>query len=105
MRIGSLLLTVTLAACTGASSTGIAEMSCPTDSTLTYASFGDAFIRDNCLSCHSHEKPRLSTQAQVQTNASAILEAAVYTDAMPEKASLSLAERERLGEWLSCGAP
>ncbi|NVB83862.1 MAG: hypothetical protein HOV81_36140 [Kofleriaceae bacterium] len=105
MKIWSVLVAFALAGCTGASSTGITEKPCPTDSTLTYASFGQSFIQDNCLECHAHERPILSTQAQVKANASSILEEAVYTDAMPEKGSMSLAEREMLGEWLSCGAP
>jgi uncharacterized membrane protein len=95
-----------LGACGSASSTGISPITCPTDSTLTYANFGSTFINDNCLSCHaSKEKPTLSTAAQVQANRALILQEAVYTDAMPEDASMALAEREMLGEWLACGAP
>jgi hypothetical protein len=41
----------------------------------------------------------------VQANAAAILDVAVYTDAMPSDANMALAERELLGEWLACGAP
>jgi uncharacterized membrane protein len=102
-----LALACFLVACTsGAESTGIEPMSCDPASTLTYANFGAAFIRDNCLSCHdSKESPRLITQAAVQANASDILQEAVYTKAMPEDADISLAEREMLGNWLACGAP
>ena len=95
-----------MSACTSASSTGISTATCPTDSTLTYENFGSAFISDNCLSCHaSREQPTLSTQTQIQTNRARILQNAVYTDAMPQDASMALAERQLLGEWLACGAP
>ena len=95
-----------LAACTTVSSTGIATETCPTDSTLTYASFGASFISDNCLSCHATQQhPALSTQAEVQANSSDILQNAVYTNAMPENADMSLDDRQLLGEWLACGAP
>ncbi|HEY4239100.1 MAG TPA: hypothetical protein VGM88_04765 [Kofleriaceae bacterium] len=100
------LLYLALAGCTSAASTGIATVSCPTDSTLTYTNFGEAFVSDNCLSCHaSRENPRLGTQAEIQSNSSRILEAAVYTDAMPQNTSMDVSERELLGEWLACGAP
>jgi uncharacterized membrane protein len=101
------VLLVALAACTGgASSTGIAQVSCPTDSTLSYANFGQDFMATNCLSCHAtKERPFLSTQAEVKANASKILQEAVYTDAMPQDSNMDNAEREMLGEWLACGAP
>lgn len=95
-----------LSACTTAESTGIANVSCPTDSTLTYTNFGAAFMTNYCLSCHtSKESPKLATQAQIQSHVSSILQEAVYTTAMPEDADLTTAEREQLGEWLACGAP
>lgn len=100
------LVLATLAACTTAESTGIATVSCPTDSTLTYANFGASFMTTYCLSCHqTKENPKLGTQALIQSHASSILQEAVYTTAMPEDADLTTAEREQLGEWLACGAP
>lgn len=110
MQFRSLLVTCTfslLAACTssGGTSTGIAELSCPPDSTLTYANFGQAMIDSQCMSCHDTKSPKLGTQAQIQSRAKQILDAAVYTDAMPEDGAMSLEERQLLGEWLACGAP
>jgi uncharacterized membrane protein len=100
------LFALTLLGCTTSSSTGISTVTCPTDSTLTYTNFGSAFISNNCLSCHANqESPKLSTRAQVQANASRILEAAVYSDAMPEDAAMTVETRQQLGEWLACGAP
>ena len=101
-----IVLCLLATACTSASSTGIAPATCPTGSALTYANFGSSFVSTNCLSCHaSRENPRLATQAQIQSNKAAILQNAVYTDAMPQDADLTTAERQMLGEWLACGAP
>lgn len=95
-----------LAACGGSSSTGITAVACGSDSTLTYANFGSAFMANNCLSCHAaRANPRLSTQTEVQSQTARILQAAVYTEAMPQGTAISLDERNLLGEWLACGAP
>jgi uncharacterized membrane protein len=94
------------AGCTpGAASTGIPELSCPPDSTLTYANFGQDVITTRCMSCHDEQSPQLETQAQVKTRAGQILDLAVYTSAMPLDAEMPLDERRMLGEWLVCGAP
>ena len=103
----ALLCLAVLSACTD-TSTGLtaADITCPSDSTLTYASFGSSFMSDNCLSCHAaKERPILTSQAAIVANKSAILSAAVMSTAMPQGGSLSTAERKLLGEWLSCGAP
>ncbi|HEU0029840.1 MAG TPA: hypothetical protein VFQ53_04345 [Kofleriaceae bacterium] len=99
-----------LTACTssGADSTGItaSSLTCPPDSTLTYASFGQDFITANCLSCHgSKASPRLDTQAEIQAARARILDQAVFTTAMPQDTDIDIAERQLLGEWLTCGAP
>ena len=106
IRIGLFAALVT--ACTSSSSTGIiaSDLSCPSDSTLTYENFGATFLTENCLSCHaSKQTPTLTTQAAVQASRSAIISAAVLSAAMPQGGSLSTDERELLGEWLTCGAP
>jgi len=101
-----LLFGLLLGCGTSGSSTGISTVSCPTSSTLTYANFGSAFMTQNCLSCHgSQQSPKLSTQAQVQANNTRILDAAVYTNSMPENGDIAVSERQLLGEWLACGAP
>src|SRR6187402_2766182 len=41
---------------------------CPTDSTLTYTNFGQAFMQSHCLSCHRSggpASPTLSTLEQI----------------------------------------
>lgn len=100
------VLCFVLGACNSAESTGIPPVSCPTGSTLTYANFGSAFMTDHCLECHAtRESPKLTTEVQIVANRSRILQQAVYTNAMPDDADMSIAEREMLGEWLACGAP
>jgi uncharacterized membrane protein len=106
--IRAVLFAALMIACTSESSTGItaADLSCPSDSTLTYETFGAAFLSENCLSCHaSQQTPTLTTQAAVQTNKARIISVAVTSSAMPKGGSLSTEERELLGEWLTCGAP
>lgn len=86
---------------------------CPTEQTLKYDNFGQAFIQNHCLSCHSSggpESPKLDTQAQIQAHIADIDKAAaagpnVVNTYMPEGSSVDEAERRKLGEWLACGAP
>jgi uncharacterized membrane protein len=95
-----------VAACTsGASSTGISELSCPPDSKLDYANFAQDMIGTHCLSCHDTRSPRLLTQGEVRAHSTQILDTAVYTDAMPQGGSMTLDERRLLGEWIVCGMP
>ena len=45
---------------------------CPTGSTLTYANFGQAFMQQHCLSCHSSagpESPKFDTIEQIRAKA------------------------------------
>ena len=109
MRIAFLLSVVLLACGSDAGSDGGTSLSsgaCPPGSTLTYASFGQAFVSEHCGECHSgRESPTLKTQAQVQANANKIYREAVSSSRMPEGASLSASQRQQLGEWLTCGAP
>jgi len=99
-----------VAAC-GSSTGSPTGSTCPSDSTLTYANFGQAFIANNCLSCHtSREAPTLTTQAAVAANREEIdLVAAAGPSSvntqMPQGGSVTTADRQKLGEWLACGAP
>ena len=108
MRIRFAVLLAFVSACSGASSTGIEPLSCPTSgTTLTYVNFGEELIANNCTTsgCHDRKQPVLTTQSAIQQHADAILDEAVYTDAMPENHDMLLDDRRRLGEWLACGAP
>jgi uncharacterized membrane protein len=95
-----------LSACTSPQPTGIANLTCSASTTLTYTNFGQAFIKNNCLSCHENkDQPTLTTQNAIKTHAAKILDQAVYTDAMPQNGGMALADRQMLGDWLACGAP
>ncbi len=105
-----------LAACGSSASGGggggtATGSTCPTDSTLTYANFGEAFIKTNCLECHeSKENPKLTSLATIQSLAADIDKEAASgpngtNTAMPEDGTVSTADRAKLGEWLACGAP
>jgi uncharacterized membrane protein len=83
---------------------------CPSDSTLTYANFGQMFIADNCLRCHSRREPTLQNHAAIQANLDGIDRVAAagpksVNTTMPEGASVTVEQRTLLGEWLACGAP
>jgi uncharacterized membrane protein len=92
----------------GNDSTGItaAEIACPTPQTLTYANFGQALVFDKCLECHTtRERPFLDTLAKVRTNATNMIEYAVYNSTMPNDGDITNLVRTQLGQWLMCGAP
>lgn len=95
--------------CSGAaSSTGItsADLSCTTDSGITYANTVQQLVSDNCLSCHGgRESPSLTTQAALVANKDRVLQQAVYSTAMPQSGDMAQTDRIKLGQWLSCGAP
>jgi hypothetical protein len=86
---------------------------CPTDSTLTYATFGQPFVAKYCLSCHragGPQTPTLSTLDQIRSNKDVIDRSAAagpnaVNTYMPDGGSVPEAERRQLGEWLACGAP
>jgi hypothetical protein len=83
---------------------------CPSDSTLTYATFGQPFMTKYCVSCHGRTRPSLSTQSQVKQNANAVMLTSASGPSgtntfMPQDQDVPDAERKQLGEWLACGAP
>ena len=92
----------------GGSATG---STCPSDSTLTYQNFGQAFASSYCSACHAgREQPNLTTQAAIVANRDEIDRVAAAgpnatNTQMPEDGSVSSDERLKLGEWLACGAP
>ncbi len=81
---------------------------CPTDSVLTYETFGSAFMQTYCTDCHGG----LKTLAGIRNQGLAIIDeqAAAGPDAvnvsMPQgQDEPTELERQQLGEWLACGAP
>lgn len=107
---------VALAACDPAP-VPITDYPCPPGGTpLTYASFGQAFLDANCNTCHAaadgqrHGAPdsyRFDTLDAVHAHADRIFirAAASNTSMPPGPVDPPADERDRLAEWLSCGAP
>lgn len=88
----------------------------PGGTTLTYADFGAPFLATWCQSCHGSQSLDrrgapgefiFDTQAQVQHHRERIfVRSAAGNDSMPPGPDdPDAAERGRLAEWLSCGAP
>ncbi len=110
------LLLLVIAACDPAPVT-IDQMKCPPGGTmLTYDNFGAQFMNDNCNSCPSaqyaarHGAPdnfRFDTLDEVRSHAARIfVDAAGPTPSIPPGPyDPPPDERERLAEWLVCGAP
>ena len=107
-------LLVFLVACDPAPMT-IDEMTC-TGTTLTYDNFGAAFLDTYCNGCHSastgdrHGAPdsfRFDTLDEVHAHAARIFVRAAgpNTSMPPGPVDPPSDERDRLAEWLGCGAP
>lgn len=114
----AVLVVVVLALGGCESSSGAA---CPPGSTLSYENFGRAFMESYCLRCHSRVLTGsgrrgapvgmdFDTLEQVRTHSFDIDAVAaagalgVNTQMPPDTPGPTAVERERLGEWLACGA-
>ncbi|RYZ09550.1 MAG: cytochrome c [Myxococcales bacterium] len=110
---GLLVASLGLAACGSEDEGETTGTSCPKESTLGYANFGQVFFQENCLSCHGAggpQEPKFTTVEQIRENASRIDAVAAagpqgVNTFMPQGRSVPTSEREKLGEWLACGAP
>lgn len=87
---------------------------CPPNSTLTYESFGKAFFEANCNRCHSSttksESPLYDDVVSIRADRARIDEQAASgpdatNEMMPNDGTVATSEREKLGQWLACGAP
>jgi uncharacterized membrane protein len=95
----------------------IGDVACPTGGTkLTYENFGRAFFAGNCDSCHSAQTGdrqgapaefAFDTVAQVRQHKDRIFaRSAGPNDSMPIGPNdPPREERDKLAEWLACGAP
>ncbi len=95
----------------------ITNRHCPPDSAVTWQSFGQGFLLDHCVGCHSdllEEDYRMgapldadfNTQQQTQDWLVRLYErAADENTTMPPVDSVSAEQRYLFGEWLACGAP
>lgn len=76
---------------------------------LTYASFGETFLSNYCVSCHgptmAQKNIRLDSLAGL-TAAKAKVKSEVSGGAMPPRGSKAPSSQERaeLGQWINCGA-
>jgi len=110
-----------LAGC-GESDSGPTGATCPQGSTLTAQNFGNAFMDQYCTRCHSSTLTGAARQDApvgmdfdtldgVHANAQAIDEEAgsgpkrTNTAMPPNGTSPTTEERQKLSEWLACGAP
>ena len=92
----------------------IDEMPCPpTGTTHTYASFGGHFVDTYCNSCHSTSKNgapaafRFDTVEDIRGHAARIfVRSAGPNTTMPVgPIDPPVEDRDKLAEWLACGAP
>lgn len=114
--VAAFVAAVGLGSC-GVFYTELSSYPCPPGGTkLTYADFGAPFMATWCQSCHGSQSLDrrgapgefiFDTQAQVQHHRERIfVRSAAGNDSMPPGPDdPGAAERGRLGEWLSCGAP
>lgn len=112
----SALMAVALPTC-GLFYTDISDFPCPTGGTdLTYANFGAGFMNAYCQSCHGSTSVDrrgapgefiFDTSDQVTRHKDRIfIRSAADNDSMPPGPDdPPQEERDKLAEWLACGAP
>lgn len=101
-----------VAACGGDDDDGEGLPACPDGGTeLTYDNFGQEFFSNHCTDCHSAgsgqagaEDEPLDSQSAIQAAAEDVYKRAVTATSMPPNGGPTAEERQKLGEWLSCGA-
>ncbi|HEU4537897.1 MAG TPA: hypothetical protein VFS00_27445, partial [Polyangiaceae bacterium] len=101
----------------GSPSRGPVTEGCPPESELTYENFGAPFLLTWCNGCHSASLPADSRQSapvgidfdtldKVRAQGARIVARSTGAGAsMPPVGGPPEAERQRLAEWLACGAP
>lgn len=111
------LLALILVAVSGCKETTIEDRSCPPEGTkLTYANFGKGFMDANCQKCHGQRSSGrngapgdfdFASVDDVRAHKSRIFAraAADNTTMPPGPDDPPEGEREKLAEWLVCGAP
>ncbi|MBS2013421.1 MAG: hypothetical protein JST00_11065 [Deltaproteobacteria bacterium] len=113
-RLLGLVASLTIAAIAGSAcgTSGVATgATCPPNSTLTYTSFGQAFMQRYCTECHAgKERPDLDSLVNIRANIADIDRTSASgpngtNTSMPEDKDVAATERAKLGEWLACGAP
>jgi hypothetical protein len=92
--------------------TSIGDHPCPPrGTTLTYDNFGRPFFTVNCVRCHGgpngYSSRSFTTVEAIRSQADRIfINAAADNESMPPGPDgPPTEERERLADWLACGAP
>jgi len=103
------ILLALLAGCAG----GESDDPCADAPVVTYASFGQDFMRENCQSCHAStsdnrngapEDVVFDTEDDVWERADRVLErAGAEPPTMPPQGGLEADDQERMRIWLECG--
>ena len=116
------VLAFVVAICSAGCSGGGSGATCPSDSSLSYESFGEDFFARYCTTCHAsalNGAARLSAPSDVNFDTVELIQSQIASideqaaagpdgvnTAMPNAgARPSDEERRQLGEWLACGAP
>ena len=112
-------LLVLLAACGSdpANSSPPQASDCPPDSILTWQSFAEPFLLNHCTGCHSSQLPEgaraeapLGVDFDTHEKTRSWLERIASRSAgmnatMPPTDTVADEDRDRLAEWIACGAP
>ena len=90
---------------------------CPNGTLLSYENFGESFMLNYCTSCHARDLSEAARSGapellhldrpgdMAQWRAKMITTAATASGGMPPAANVPARDRQKLAEWLSCGAP
>lgn len=117
MGRAQLQLVIAALALASCKETTIDEVSCPpAGTTLTYESFGKPFLDANCQTCHG--KPTTERKGAPSSfdfgsrDAAQTHRARIFARAAADNVTMPPGpddppreERDRLAEWLACGAP
>ena len=114
MRAFALAVAIAGTACIPDEPMELSDMPCPTAGTsLTYASFGQGFMAERCNTCHATSRAgapssvKFDTHEQIRARAARVFVRAAGPNVSmpPGPDDPPEAERDRLAEWLACGAP
>lgn len=72
--------------------------------TSTWQTFGQNFFVTNCTGCHSHDHANFVNR-DVVVSELALIKANIENGSMPQEATLTDDEKQRVLTYLSCGAP
>ncbi len=110
IRLSILALLVGLTACSGvvmppdSGTPPPASDAGPVACTDTWEGYGQAFFAANCVTCHVHDHSNFADVAAVRGEL-ALITQRVSSGLMPQGATLSASDQQRLLTFIGCGAP